>query len=175
LVFFVSFWYVVRRPAPASDLALLALIAAALVARFFRQIYLAPVPQIDALGHLMLIRLTASVMLMLREVEGAGYGFIPSARDWKMGIKHYALFLPIGLALMAATGMLRFETTWTRLALAPLQFLGFLWVVALSEEFLARGLLQGWLTDWTGRPVLAQTCASIAFGPSHRCFPPGCR
>src|SRR5437870_4111290 len=42
LVFAVSFWYILRRPAPGSDLALLALVAAALIARFFRQIYTSP-------------------------------------------------------------------------------------------------------------------------------------
>ena len=173
LVFFVSFWYILRRPAPASDLALLALVAAALVARFFRQIYISPVPQVSVLGQLMLIRLVASVMLMIREVEGTGFGFVPAARDWKIGLKNFLFFLPFGLALMASLGMLRIDASWTRLAFAPLQFLGFLWVVALSEEFLARGLLQGWITAWTGRPPLALALASAAFGFCHLWFPPG--
>ncbi len=56
---------------------------------------------------------------------------------------------------------------WMTFATAPLKFLGILWVVALLEEFLARGLLQRWLSDWTGRPNFALACASLAFGGSH--------
>jgi membrane protease YdiL (CAAX protease family) len=172
-VLVVSFWYILRRPAPASDLALLALVAAALVAKFFRQIYISPVPQVSILGQLMLIRLVASVMLMIREVEGTGFGFLPTAKDWKIGLRNFLWFLPIGVALMAGLGMLRLKTSWMELAFAPLQFLGILWVVALSEEFLARGLLQRWIADWTGRPRVALALASAAFGATHLWFPPG--
>src|SRR5437667_3778226 len=57
LVLVLSFWYVLRRPSPARDLALLALIAVVFVTKFFRQIYVSHVPQvsISILGQLMLI------------------------------------------------------------------------------------------------------------------------
>jgi hypothetical protein len=173
LTLVLSFWYILRRPAPASDLAILGLVAAALVTKFFRQIYISPVPQISILGQLMLIRLFASVMLILREVEGTGFGFLPTAAEWKIGLRNFAWFLPPGLALAGGLGLLRVDTSWTKAAFAPLQFLGILWVVALSEEFLARGLLQRWLTDWTGRPNLALSLASGVFGFCHLWFPPG--
>jgi membrane protease YdiL (CAAX protease family) len=112
-------------------------------------------------------------MLMLREVEGTGYGFLPTARDWKIGARNFLLFLPVGLGVMAAVGLLHVKTSWMELALAPLQFLGILWVVALSEEFLARGLFQRWIADWTGRPTLALLLASIVFGLCHLWYPPG--
>src|SRR5262249_38302661 len=73
LVLAVCFWYFLRKPAPSSDLALLALVSAALATRFFRQIYAGPIPGLEILGKLMLIRLYASVMLILREVEETGY------------------------------------------------------------------------------------------------------
>src|SRR5206468_8346743 len=131
------------------------------------QIYISPVSQVYVLGHLMLIRLFASVMLILREVDGTGFGFLPTGVEWKIGLRNFLWFLPPGLALSAALGLLRVKTSWTELAWAPLQFLGILWVVALSEEFLARGLLQRWLSDWTGRPTLALSLASGAFGFCH--------
>jgi membrane protease YdiL (CAAX protease family) len=43
-------------------------------------------------------------------------------------------------------------------------------VLALGEEFLARGLLQQWISDWTGRPGVGLALASIAFGSSHLWF-----
>ena len=68
---------------------------------------------------------------------------------------------------MLGLGLIRFKTSSTLLAAAPLTFLGFLWVVALGEEFLARGLLQQWISNWTGRPGFGLAFASIAYGLSH--------
>jgi uncharacterized protein len=170
LVLALCFWYIIRKPSPSADLALLALVAAAMALRFFKQIYTAPIPSIDILGKLMLIRLYASVMLMLREVEGTGFGFLPTAKEWRIGARYFVYFLPVGIAIMFGLGLMRFKTSPMLLATAPLTFLGFLWIVALGEEFLARGLLQRWIADWTGRPGLALGLASIAFGFSHLWF-----
>jgi membrane protease YdiL (CAAX protease family) len=128
----ISFWYVWQRPTPTADLTILALIVAPKIAKlFFRQIYTSPIPsiQLDILGALMLTRLAASVMLMLREVEGIGFGFLPTGKEWGIGLRYFAFFL--------------------------------------AEEFLARGLLQRWISDWTGRPNFALLLASAAFGFSH--------
>ena len=104
---------------------------------------------------------------MLREVEGAGFGFIPTAEEWRIGLRYFACFLPAGLAISAALRMYHFKISSMSLALAPVEFVGALWVIALFEEFLARGLFQRWLTDWTGRPNVALLCASVAYGLSH--------
>jgi hypothetical protein len=172
LVLVLSFWYVLRRPSPARDLLLLGLIAVVFVTKFFRQIYISQVPQVSILGQLMLIRLFASVMLILRRIEGTGFGFLPSAKEWLIGLRNFLWFLPLGLALWAGLGMLKVQTSRTELLMLPLRFLGLLWVTALWEEFLARGLLQQWLTDWTKRPNLALCMASTVFGISHLWFPP---
>jgi hypothetical protein len=134
LVLALCFWYIIRPPSPSSDLALLSLVAAAMVLRFFKQIYTAPIPSIDILGKLMLIRLYASVMLTLREVEGTGFGFLPTAREWKIGLRYFVYFLPVGAAIMLGLGLLRFKTSLTLLATAPLTFLGVLWVLALGKN-----------------------------------------
>jgi membrane protease YdiL (CAAX protease family) len=46
-------------------------------------------------------------------------------------------------------------------------FFGILWVTALSEEFIFRGLLQQWLGAWTRSSVAALGIASLLFGASH--------
>jgi membrane protease YdiL (CAAX protease family) len=169
-IFAISFWYVWQRPTPTADLTILALIVAPKIAKlFFRQIYTSPIPsiQLDILGHLMLTRLAASVLLMLREVEGTGFGFLPTAKEWGIGLRYFALFLPVGLGLSMALRMIHFEISWMSLARAPLWFLAGLWVIGLSEEFLTRGLLQRWISDWTGRPNFGLLLASAAFGLSH--------
>jgi hypothetical protein len=172
LVFVISLWYVWQRPSPVADLCVLAVIAAPLITRFFHHIYTSPIPSIplDILGKLMLIRLAASVMLMLREVEGTGFGFVPTAREWKIGLRYFAYFLPVGLALSAALRLIHFHASAAGAAAAPLLFLGVLWTLALWEEFLARGLLQRWITDWTGRENLGLITASLIFGLCHLWF-----
>jgi hypothetical protein len=170
LVLAISFWYVWQRPTPTADLTILALVVAPLIAKlFFRQIYTSPIPSVDDiyLGHLMLIRLTASVMLMVCEVEGTGFGFWPTAKEWAIGLRYFAFYLPVGLALSAGLHMVHFKVSWMALARAPFRFLAALWVIALFEEFLARGLLQRWISDWTGRPNCALLVASVLFGLSH--------
>ena len=173
LVLVISFWYVFRRPSPAGDLAVLALFAVAMATKFFRQIYISDVSQISVLGQLMLIRLFASVMLILRRVQGTEFAFLPTTNDWKIGLRNFLWFLPLGLAVWAGLGMLRLQTSRMELVVLPLRFLGMLWVVALWEEFAARGLLQQWLSDWTRRPNLALILASTVFGFGHLWFPPG--
>ena len=84
LVLAISVWYVWQRPTPTADLTILALVVAPLIAKlFFRQIYTSPIPTaIDVLGHLMLVRLTVSVMLMMSSVsDGRAPAASKSARS----------------------------------------------------------------------------------------------
>ncbi len=172
LVVVIAFWYVARPPAVSSDLAFLALVAAPVLLRFFDRIYTSPLLNIDIdiLGKLMLIRLAAMAALVIRRVDGAGFGFWPSRREWKTGALHFAMFLPVGCALGFAVKLFRFqpvEGAWWK---APLIFAGMLWVVALSEEFFFRGLLQNWLERWTARAQVALVAASLVFGLTHLWF-----
>ena len=53
-------------------------------------------------------------------------------------------------------------------------FFGMLWVVALSEEFFFRGLLQRWLSEWLRSERGGLVVASVLFGLAHlpfRSFP----
>jgi len=177
LVLALSYWYVFRRPSRVRDLAFLALVTAALVTRgFFRQIYISPapsIPNLEILGRLMLARLVPMVMLTIREVDGTGFGFVPTAREWKIGVKYFAIFLPIGVGLSAALKLFAIKTSTTELAVAPFLFLLFFWAVALPEEFLARGLLQQWLSNWSGQRTIGLVVASCVFGLAHLWFSPG--
>ncbi len=172
LVAVVTFWYVVRVPSVSSDLAFLVLVGASVLLRFFDRIYSSPLLNIDVdiLGKLMLIRLAASAVLLFRGPEGIGFGFLPTAREWKIGALHFLMLLPIGLPLALVLGALRFAPADGLVWKAVPIFIGMLWVVALSEEFFFRGLLQRWLAEWTSRPQLALVIASVVFGLAHLSF-----
>jgi membrane protease YdiL (CAAX protease family) len=49
-------------------------------------------------------------------------------------------------------------------------FLGFLWVIALSEEFLLWGVLREWVEEWRGSRAVAVAICSVIFGLVHLPF-----
>lgn len=173
-------WFLILPRNRFVDLAFLALIAFVSLAPVFPTLYPRPAPRLrlEFLGGLMWIRTTVLAILTFRQTEEIEFGFWPRKRDWHIGLVHYALFVPIGFGLGLLTGFLHFEPRGS----GPLQlaailfgtFFGILWVVALSEEFWFRGLLQQWLERWLSSPTASLVLTSIVFGLVHlpyRSFP----
>jgi membrane protease YdiL (CAAX protease family) len=171
----VSFWFVALPRSPASDILFLALLAAIVLSRSFRQIYTSPAQvRIDILGHLALIHTGAIAALELRRVEGIRFGFIPSQKEVVAGVRYFFYFLPIGFPLALWLGVVHLNFTPFFFGKTLATFFGLFWVTALSEEFAFRGLLQQWLAYWTGKPRLALVAASLLYGAAHlwvRAFP----
>ena len=167
----VSAWFLVLPRKPFFDVAFLGLMAGVYMAGLFESIYPPPVPQlrIDVLGQLMWIRLGVAVVLNFRKMEGIGFGFIPLRQEWLTGLKHFAVFMPLGVAIMYGLKFARFDPVNGFWWLAPLTFVGMLWVVALSEEFFFRGMLQQWLMRWLGNGT-GLVITSILFGAVHLPF-----
>ncbi|MDQ6677862.1 MAG: CPBP family intramembrane metalloprotease [Acidobacteriota bacterium] len=167
-----SYWFVVFPDKVLADLGFIALLAAVVLAKVFKQIYTPPFPhvQVDVLGHLMLIRLGASVMLLQRRFGGIRFGFIPSWRECLVGARFFVYFLPVGIPLGWWLGIVTFHGSpgppWQALA----AFFGIFWVVALSEEFVFRGILQQWMARVTGNRWTGLAIASLAFGFCHLWF-----
>jgi membrane protease YdiL (CAAX protease family) len=176
----VSFWYVVFPKSALTDLAFVAVIAVVILARIFPHVYASPAPRlrVEFLGQLMWIRLGIVSVLSIRGMEGTGFGFLPSRRDWTVGLRYFLLFLPVGAALAWSLGFASFgphpRPWWVTALLTAGTFTGMLWVVALSEEFFFRGLLQQWLSRWLDNRWAGLVCASALFGLVHlpfRSFP----
>jgi len=169
-----SFWYSVFPKNCAADVSLLALLAAVYVSKILVGIYLSPIPKIardlSVLGHLMLIRTAAIALIEIRGGQKFQFRFMPRAREWLIGFRWSALLIPsCGLALWAL-GIARFRSQPHNALIAIGEFLGILWVVALSEEMLFRGMIQQWLENWTKSPVAAIILASLLFGSAHLAF-----
>lgn len=172
----VSFW---RRYVPghaAANVLLLSFIAAPLLFKAFALIYARPHPDVrmEALGQLLWIRAAVLAFLAMRGGDGIRFGFWPTKQEWRTGATWYAAGLAAVLALLPLTGFARFAPppiAWWKLAgIAAGTFIGILWVVALSEEFFFRGLLQQWVSDWTGSRAAGLIAASVAFGAAHLGF-----
>lgn len=167
----VSGWFFVLPHRRIFDVGLLVFMAAVYLADVFEYIYVRPVEGLDIeiLGQLMWIRIGITVFLLARREEGIGFGFSPTRREWVIGVVHFAIFLPLGAALIYGLDFARFDPVNGAWWKAPGMFFAFLWVVALSEEFFFRGLLQRWLIEGLGRtPGLV--LASLAFGAVHLPF-----
>jgi len=167
----LSLWYRVLPMNMAVDLAFLAFLGFLLLSGYFESIYLAFYPglPIAILGRLALFRTAALVLMVERRVPETGYGFIPNRREWRVGLLHYLYFLPAAACLALPLRAVRFASPaplWKTIGI----FLAFLWVVALFEEFIFRGVLQPWLAEWTGSRAAGLLVASLLFGGAHLWF-----
>jgi len=167
----LGLWYRILPAVPLADGAFLLLVAAVVLRGYFDPIYTSPAPglHLEILGHVALTRVCAMVMLVDRRVTGIGYGFIPSLEDLRAGLRHFVYFLIAAIPLVWITRLLRLGPGMPLWRVAAI-FFGVLWVVALSEEFFFRGLLQQWMVGWTGSQNRALLGTSILFGAVHLGF-----
>jgi uncharacterized protein len=171
-----SFWYVVLPEGRLRDAGFLALIAAVMLGGWFQSIYpdAAPKLQAEFLGRVLWIRLGISAALLLRRMPGVGFGWWPSPAEWRAGVLGFVLLFPLLFALGRALAFFEVrQISHAPFVLAGITlgtFFGILWVVALSEEFFLRGLLQQWLRDWLSSAGMALLLTSLISGALHLPF-----
>jgi membrane protease YdiL (CAAX protease family) len=172
----VSYWYIALPAAPVADALFIVTVAAVYLSKIFDRIYLSPIPKlpISVLGHLMLIRTAALAILVFRGNVMAEYRLIPNRREWVTGLAYFAVMLPIIGSAYWGLGLVQLRPHPHGIGLTVLQGIGtfalVLWVLALSEEFFFRGLLQQWLEQWTGNANIALIVAALVFGCAHLGF-----
>jgi hypothetical protein len=180
LAIVAALWFVVLPRHPLADALFLVLVGAVVLGQVFPAVYASPLgrTRIDVLGDLMWRRLAILAVLFFRPLEGVGFGFLPRKRDWLVGVREFLFFLPLAVVLALALDLARFQPVrgewWKVAGVAVGTFLGMLWVVALFEEFLFRGLLQQWLGEWMKSTTAGLIAASLIFGAVHlpfRAFP----
>ncbi len=170
-----AFWYRVLPPRLPVDLAFLAIIPLLLVGKFFSAVYASIHPALKDLaflGHASLIPIVVMVLLLERRVSDFGYGFIPRRADWRVGALHYFYFALVGFPLVLLLRAARWNPPalgWKPLPLFAGMFVAYLWTIALSEEFFARGVLQTWMEEWTNRTA-GLMITSLLFGAVHLWF-----
>lgn len=166
-----AFWLRITRNRWGAQWLFLLFAGAVVLAKVFKTIYAPPFPdlRVDALGQLMWFRLTISAWLMDGPRVPAGFGFLPSGKEWKTGLLAFLLFLPFGVLLVWTTRFASFQLApgfWWK---APGTFLGIFLVVALFEEFFFRGvLLEAMRKPWGDAAALF--VSSLLFGLVHLWF-----
>jgi len=168
----LSLWYRVLRPSRAAGIAFLALVAAVILLRYFNHVYTPLDPSfkdlknVIVIPHISLISIAVMVLTTEGRVPETGYGFVPSGREWRIGLLHVAYFLPVGLPLALLLHATQFAPPKPAWYIAA-TFIGMFCVISLSEEFFVRGVLQQWLEDWTRSRQGALILASAVFGLLH--------
>jgi len=171
-----SFWHVLLPRSAASDVAFLLFVAVIALTKILKSQYISPHVRIplDILGQLMWIRTGAFVLLSVRRVQGVGFGFWPEGWEWMIGATHYLMFLPVAAVLASLIGFAQPHlptSGWERTPIVAVgTFFGILWVTALGEEFLFRGLAQQWIGEWLKSPWAGLILASLLFGVVHLWF-----
>jgi membrane protease YdiL (CAAX protease family) len=167
----LGLWYRVLPAHPVSDIAFLSLVAAIKLTKYAVAIYPTPYRgvEIGILGDLTLFLITVMVLMLERHVPETGYGFWPTARDWKIGALHFLYFAPVGVVIglgLRAVHFARPNEPWKLVA----YFFGWLMVLSLAEEFLFRGVLQTWMEEWFHSRNAGLIAASVLFGSVHLWF-----
>lgn len=170
----LALWFVVLPCGWLTDVAFLALFPAVLLGHYSDAIYRPTYPgiarELAVLSHVVLIQMTVTVLMVVRRMTQTGYGLIPTRREWGIGALHYVYFLAAGLPLAYALHATRLRPHFAPAWSVAGTFLGFLWVISLSEEFLVRGVLQGWLEEWLHSRAGALLTAAAVFGLIHLWF-----
>jgi uncharacterized protein len=167
-----SLWYVVLGRRTLADAAYLVLMAMPVLLKTFPPLFPDPVPRIPMhmLGLLMWYRTGIISVLVLRRMEGIGFGLWPRGRDWRIGMLHGLAFLPVGYLMALALGLIRPEPavlTIKTAVVAIATFAGVLWVLAVVEECFFRGLLQQMLSRAMRSDAAGLLVTSILFGLAH--------
>jgi membrane protease YdiL (CAAX protease family) len=168
----MSFWFVVFPAHPAADLIYLAIFAAIMLLKVFGRIYPAPMPklEISVLGHVTLVRLLAFSFVCFRGGVDAEFRFMPNRREWLAGAKWFVLLMPVTGAVYWALDLVRVRPHPLNAGLAAGTFLGILWLTCMFEEFIFRGLLQPWITQWTSSAAAGIAISAVLFGCVHLSF-----
>jgi membrane protease YdiL (CAAX protease family) len=179
LALVASFWYLVFGRSTGADAGFLLLMAVPLLLDTFDSLY----PEIaerlptKILGALMWYRTGLLSVLVIRRMDGIGFGFLPKADEWLIGIRNFVWFFPIGLLAAVSVGFVELRVVqWSprTLLIVVATFAGVLWVLAVAEEFFFRGLLQQMLAKVLRSQVAGLLLASVLFGAAHlgyRAFP----
>ena len=167
-----SFWYLIAGRTMTADAGFLLLLAAPILVEAFDVLYpdLAPRIPMRTLGVIMWYRTALVAILVMRRMEGVGFGLIPRRSEWLIGVRNFLWFMPFGLAGALAIGFVQFREVRLEprtFLLMAATFAGVLWILAVAEEFFFRGLIQQFLSRLFGSDRAGLLLASALFGLAH--------
>lgn len=139
-----SLWFCVVPRSRWFDLLFLTIMAGVYASPLLGDFY---PDKAEILGRVMWVRCGIAAVVGIAKEPGIGFGFIPSRRDWIVGAKNFALFIPVAAVVGFVVSYWRVPANYelkTAVLRALGMFVGQMVFVAVAEEFFFRGLLQRW-------------------------------
>jgi membrane protease YdiL (CAAX protease family) len=125
-----------------------------------------PFPGSTLLPKLFVADLVLYLYCVVRKLDGMGYSFVPIADAFKIGLREFAYFLPLGIGLGMLLNFIHFHPRVPSPLAVVSGILITLLLIAVPEEMFFRGVLQN-LLETRFSKTTALLLASLLFGLSH--------
>lgn len=104
--------------------------------------------------------------VLIRQLQGTGFDLRLRMRDVAVGLREFAFYTPIALALGLSMGFLHAHAVWPRAGAIAAAWIFTFFFIAVPEELFFRGWVQNLLERRLGRyPALFTT--AVLFGLGH--------
>lgn len=157
-----------RRADPAQrgnwrDFFVLAIIGLAVDLRWFEPAWPA---HLAVFNKILLLDAGIYALLAIRQLDGTGFDLRLRLRDLIIGLREFAFYAPVAIALGLSLGFLHFHAAWPHPLRTIAAFAFTFFFIAVPEELFFRGWLQNLLARRIGRSWSLLLTAAI-FGLSH--------
>jgi membrane protease YdiL (CAAX protease family) len=145
------------------DFLILAVLGLAVDLRWFEPAW---PPHLAVFNKILLLDGGIYGFLAIRRLQGVGFDLRLRFADLRIGLREFAFFAPIAMALGLGLGFLHFHPELPSLSRAVMAWLFTFFFIAVPEELFFRGWLQNLLGRRVGRQW-ALVVTAILFGLSH--------
>jgi uncharacterized protein len=145
------------------DLLVLAALGLAVDLRWFEPAW---PPHLSVFNKILLLDAGIYGLLMIRQLNGVGFDLRLRLHDAGIGLREFAFYTPIAIALGLSIGFLHLHATWPHLSQLAEAFFFTFFFVAVPEELFFRGWLQNLLERRMGRTA-ALLLTAVLFGLAH--------
>jgi membrane protease YdiL (CAAX protease family) len=145
------------------DFLILAVLGLAVDLRWFEPAW---PPHLAVFNKILLLDGGIYGFLAIRRLQGVGFDLRLRFADLRIGLREFAFFAPIAMALGLGLGFLHFHPELPSLSRAVMAWLFTFFFIAVPEELFFRGWLQNLLERRVGRQW-ALVVTAILFGLSH--------
>ncbi|MBB5318833.1 CPBP family intramembrane glutamic endopeptidase [Tunturibacter empetritectus] len=123
-------------------------------------------PHLAVFNKMLLLNAGIYGFLFIRELSGVGFDLRLRLSDLRIGLREWAFYTPIAIALGLSLSFLHFHPRWPSLSQLAGAYLFTFLFIAVPEELFFRGWLQNLLERRLSR-TQALLLTSVLFGLSH--------